>query len=192
MDVAVSKVGRSHEGERNTRPRRHTPSVRTTRTNDHDPRTFIPSVPQRPGRGDLRVDLRAAGRDAGQLRARRFGDAVLAGDRRVPFGAGRRRLAVAIRQAGTWPAPSSKSNWAWPCWEGRRRRSCFSASATCSWFQGLLFLIVFAIGVLVGLELPLLMRILQGAPRFQRAGVARAGVRLHRGARWRRCCFRCS
>src|SRR5437773_2472135 len=37
----------------------------------------------------------------------------------------------------------------------------FLGSSQLQWFQGLLFLIVFAIGVLVGLELPLLMRILK-------------------------------
>ena len=58
----------------------------------------------------------------------------------------------------------------------------FFSFSRLGWFHVVLYAIVFLIGVLVGLELPLLMRILRHAARIQGPGEPGADVRLHRRA----------
>ena len=93
---------------------------------DYD--SYPHSVPERPDRRHLRADLRTAGRHAGQLRARRFGHAVLADHRHLPVGAGRRRLAVAVHRHELGPClhrgRARRRAGSAAC----RRRCCSSAS----------------------------------------------------------------
>ena len=58
----------------------------------------------------------------------------------------------------------------------------FITFARVSYFYAVLYFVVFAIGVFVGLEIPLLLRILKDRDRIQRARLARARLRLHRRA----------
>ena len=75
-------------------------------------------------------------------------------------------VAVGVLESG-WLAVSLR-------WNGRRRARrhvgalLFFSFARLSYFHVVLFGLVFAIGVLVGLELPLLMRLLKDQPRISR------------------------
>ena len=61
-------------------------------------------LPDGPRHRDLRARLRARGGHARELRARRLGDAVLDGDRRLPVGARAGRLPLPLRAARPGPA----------------------------------------------------------------------------------------
>ncbi|MCK7490554.1 MAG: hypothetical protein MZW92_01210 [Comamonadaceae bacterium] len=134
---------------------------------------------------------------AGALSSYLLGDsvtAVLHRHRRLPVRHGRRLLAVALRGRATWCRASSRSNCWWGCWAASRRRRCSSlftclAAARSSW---LLYVLVLLIGILVGLEIPLVMRILKRSSwRFKDLVSQVLDLRLPRRAGGVDRCFRC-
>ena len=104
---------------------------------------------------------------AGELPARRLGHPVLDRHRRLPVRHGRRRVAVPVRREGAGRASSSRSSWPSPCSAGSRRRSFLRLRATPGLPGRPATAVVFLIGTLVGLEIPLLMRILKDQLEFK-------------------------
>ena len=84
------------------------------------------------------------------------------------FGAGRRRVALAVRRERAGAALRRGRAGAWPCSAGLSAPLLFlDASRTSSYFHVVLYGVVFLIGTLVGLEIPLLMRILKDQLEFK-------------------------
>ena len=81
---------------------------------------------------------------------------------------GRRLLPVEVRPARRWPGASSRSSWRWRWSAARRRRCCSSPSPTCPASSApCSTAIVLLVGTLVGLEIPLILRILREAVDFK-------------------------
>ena len=118
-----------------------------------------------------------------ELSARRQRVPVLDGHRHVPVRDGHRELAVAIHRPRAGRAIRCGRT------DGRRRRRLFvdaarfSRSRTRRRFGSRSTRYVVIVGVLVGLEVPLLMRILRDRFDFKDVIVERADVRLSRRAR---------